>query len=194
MPSGITPRPCVARIATHRLVLRLRQYSHCRHSGVYSGMTWSPFFSDVTPAPTSATMPAPSWPRMAGNSPSGSAPDSVYSSVWQMPVALISTSTSPARGPSTSTVSRLSGLPASRATAARTFIASLPCGGDYCFFWPSSPNCSRYAITFFRFVASFRPGKIILVCGTTVCGDSRYLSSSSGVQVMPESLFAGEYS
>ena len=33
-PSGITPFPCVARIATHRLVLRDRQYSHCRHSGV----------------------------------------------------------------------------------------------------------------------------------------------------------------
>ena len=26
-----------------------RQYSHSRHSGVYSGMTWSPFFSDFTP-------------------------------------------------------------------------------------------------------------------------------------------------
>src|SRR5262249_15055896 len=34
-------------------------------------MTWSPFFTLVTPGPTSTTMPAPSWPRMAGNSPSG---------------------------------------------------------------------------------------------------------------------------
>src|SRR5450830_1933729 len=51
-------------------------------------MTWSPFFSVVTPGPTSTTMPAPSWPRMAGKSPSGSAPESVYSSVWQMPVGL----------------------------------------------------------------------------------------------------------
>ena len=47
----------------------------------------------------STTTPAPSWPRIAGNSPSGSAPESVNSSVWQMPVALISTSTSPACGP-----------------------------------------------------------------------------------------------
>jgi hypothetical protein len=28
VPSGITPWPCVARIATHRLVLPDRQYSH----------------------------------------------------------------------------------------------------------------------------------------------------------------------
>ena len=30
-------------------------------------MTWSPTSSDVTPGPTSRTMPAPSWPRMAGS-------------------------------------------------------------------------------------------------------------------------------
>src|SRR5262249_36434950 len=85
-------------------------------------MTWSPLATLVTPGPTSTTMPAPSWPRMAGNSPSGSAPERVNSSVWQRPVALISTSASPARGPSRSTVSMTSGLPASWATAARTFI------------------------------------------------------------------------
>src|SRR5258705_780939 len=62
-------------------------------------MTRSPFFTLVTPRPTSTTTPAPSWPRIAGNNPSGSAPDSVNSSVWQTPVALISTSTSPSRGP-----------------------------------------------------------------------------------------------
>src|SRR4029453_6676525 len=87
-----------------------------------------PFFTLVTPAPTSRTMPAPSCPRIAGNSPSGSAPDRVNSSVWQMPVAMISTSTSPPRGPSRSTVATASGSPALCATAARTFIgsASLP--------------------------------------------------------------------
>ena len=51
MPSGIRPLPCVARIAWHRLVLRDRQNLHCRHSGVYSGMTWSPVLSVVTPGP-----------------------------------------------------------------------------------------------------------------------------------------------
>src|SRR5580700_9615369 len=88
-------------------------------------MTWSPTCSEVTPAPTSTTIPAPSCPRMVGNRPSGSAPESVNSSVWQMPVALISTITSPALGPSSRTVSTCSGLPASNATAARTSIAVL---------------------------------------------------------------------
>src|SRR5947207_14991207 len=54
--------------------------------------------------------------------PSGSAPESVNSSVWQMPVALISTRTSPAFGPSRSTVSIASGAPALCATAALTFM------------------------------------------------------------------------
>src|SRR5436190_19581710 len=67
-------------------------------------------------------MPAPSCPRIAGNNPSGSAPDNVNSSVWQTPVALISTSTSPAFGPSSSTSSTTSGLPAAYATAARVFM------------------------------------------------------------------------
>src|SRR5580765_6448793 len=85
-------------------------------------MTWSPFCTDVTPGPTSSTMPAPSWPKITGNSPSGSAPERVNSSVWQTPVALISTSTSPAFGPSSSTSSTTSGFPTSQATAARVFI------------------------------------------------------------------------
>ena len=76
-------------------------------------MTWSPFFSVVTPGPTSTTTPAPSWPKIAGNRPSGSAPERVNSSVWHTPLALISTITSPAFGPSRSTVSITSGLPAS---------------------------------------------------------------------------------
>src|ERR1700724_1774358 len=91
-------------------------------------MTWSPFFTEVTPGPTSTTMPAPSWPRIAGKRPSGSAPDSVNSSVWQMPVALISTITSPAFGPSSCTVVISSGFPAAVATAARTSMARAPVG------------------------------------------------------------------
>src|SRR4029079_14945772 len=61
---------------------------------------------------------------MAGKSPSGSAPERVNSSVWHTPVALISTSTSPARGPSRSTSSTTSDLPASNATAARVFMVA----------------------------------------------------------------------
>src|SRR6185503_14010800 len=83
-------------------------------------MTWSPFARVVTPGPTSTTTPAPSCPRIAGNRPSGSAPERVNSSVWQMPVALISTSTSPAFGPSRRTFSITRGAPALCATAART--------------------------------------------------------------------------
>src|ERR1700722_6730493 len=88
-------------------------------------MTWSPRFTEATPAPTSTTTPAPSCPRIAGNSPSGSAPESVNSSVWQMPVALISTITSPAFGPSSRTVVISSGFPAAVATAARTSMGGL---------------------------------------------------------------------
>src|SRR5215467_13218292 len=87
-------------------------------------MTWSPFLTLVTPGPTSTTTPAPSWPRIDGNNPSGSAPDSVNSSVWQMPVALTSTSTSPALGPSRSTSMTSSGFPFSTATAARVFMTA----------------------------------------------------------------------
>src|SRR5205085_2500583 len=88
-------------------------------------MTWSPFRTEVTPAPTSTTTPAPSWPRIAGNRPSGSAPDRVNSSVWQMPVALISSSTSKAFGPSSCTVITSSGLPGATATAARTSMCQV---------------------------------------------------------------------
>src|SRR5436190_22958979 len=123
-----------------RLVFRDTQYSHSRHSGTYSGMTWSPFFRLFTPGPTSTTTPAPSCPRMDGNNPSGSAPESVYSSVWQMPVAIISTSTSPAFGPSSCTVSMASGAPALCATAARTSITSPP---EFIFNSKRSPQRTR---------------------------------------------------
>src|SRR5216683_1068171 len=88
-------------------------------------MTWSPFLRLATPGPTSTTIPAPSWPRIAGNSPSGSAPDSVYASVWQIPLAFTSTSTSPAFGPSSRTVSIARGWPALWATAARVSMDHL---------------------------------------------------------------------
>src|SRR5215510_4082163 len=61
-----------------------------------------------------------------GNAPSGSAPDSVYASVWQTPVATLRINTSPFFGPARSTSSTLSGLPASHATAALVFIVRSP--------------------------------------------------------------------
>src|SRR4030095_17122794 len=95
VPSGITPLPCVARIAVHRLVLRDRHDLHCRHSGVYSGITWSPLCTLVTPAPTSTTTPAPSWPRMAGERASGSAAQRGERAGGERPGRLYSTRGSP---------------------------------------------------------------------------------------------------
>jgi hypothetical protein len=46
--------------------------------------------------------------------------------VWQIPVAITSTMTSPARGPSMSIVSIVRGWPASQATAARVFMRYRP--------------------------------------------------------------------
>src|SRR5690606_40889352 len=73
-----------------------------------------PSLHDALPIP-STTTPAPSWPRTAGNTPSGSSPDNVKASVWHTPVWVILMSTSPLRGGSTSisTISR--GFPASKA-------------------------------------------------------------------------------
>src|SRR5690606_8646726 len=121
----MTPLPWVARTATHRLVLPLLQNRHWPHSAVYSGMTWSPGLTDVTPSPTSTTMPAPSWPSTAGNTPSGSSPDRVKASVWHSAVWVIFTSTSPALGGATSISTICSGWPAAKATAARDFMGKL---------------------------------------------------------------------
>src|SRR3954452_17291826 len=102
-------------------------------------MTWSPFATLVTPRPTSTTTPARSWPRIAGKRPSGSAPERVNSSVWQMPVALISTSASPAFGPCNCTVSILNAAPALWATAARTSMC-------HSFHWPGDGEPMHLAI------------------------------------------------
>src|SRR5688500_11648603 len=80
-------------------------------------------------------MPAPSCPKIAGNRPSGSAPERVNSSVWHTPDALISTSTSPSRGPSRSRVITSRGLPAARATAARVFMSDGWC------YWLGTWDC-----------------------------------------------------
>src|SRR5690606_20874864 len=93
-------------------------------------MTWSPGLTLVTPSPTSTTTPAPSWPSTAGNSPSGSSPLSVNASVWQTPVWVIFTSTSPLRGGSTSISTISSGCPAAKATAARDFMDVLRMRGS----------------------------------------------------------------
>src|SRR5690606_4338270 len=71
-------------------------------------------------------MPAPSWPSTTGNRPSGSSPDKVKASVWQTPVWVIFTSTSPALGGATSISTICRGWPGPKATAARDFMAWTP--------------------------------------------------------------------
>src|SRR5690606_12329310 len=111
--------------ATHRLVLPDLQNRHSPHSAVYSGITWSPGLTLVTPSPTSTTTPAPSCPSTAGNTPSGSSPDRVDATVWHSAVWVIFTSTSPFRGRATSSSTISSGFPGAKATAARDFMAWL---------------------------------------------------------------------
>ena len=71
-------------------------------------MMWSPGLTLVTPAPTSSTMPAASWPSTMGRG-SGQSPFMMCQSLWQMPVALTFTRASPARGPSCWTSTTWSG-------------------------------------------------------------------------------------
>ncbi len=50
----------------HRLVLPDLQNLHSPHSAVYSGITWSPTLTLVTPSPTASTMPPPFVAQDAG--------------------------------------------------------------------------------------------------------------------------------
>src|SRR5690606_32842814 len=68
----------------------------------------------------------------AGNTPSGSSPESVKASVWHSAVWVIFTSTSPCFGPSRSSSTICSGLPGSKATAARVFMGGSCNGGGVC--------------------------------------------------------------
>src|SRR5690349_7504006 len=114
VPSGRWPWFCSARIAMQRFVRGERQCSHSRHWGENSVTTWSPTATSVTPSPTASTT--------AGAYPDGSAPEAVYMSVWQTPVATSRTSTSPACGSWRSTSWTTSGFPNSSSTAARILV------------------------------------------------------------------------
>src|SRR5215472_11647894 len=102
-----------------------RQLRHCPHHG-QPITTLSPTATSVTPGPTSATMPAPSWPSTPGGG-KGRSPSRVIASVWHTPVATICTRTSPGPGGSSSTSSTLNGLYSFSETAAVTLMrVSLP--------------------------------------------------------------------
>jgi hypothetical protein len=87
--------------------VRSTQNEHSPHGGLQATMTWSPTFTEVTPSPTSAMTPAPSWPSTAGAG-WGMVPVMPERSEWHTPVAAILTFTSPATGSTTSTSSRIS--------------------------------------------------------------------------------------
>src|SRR4051795_3350303 len=81
------------------------QFGHSPHE-LYDSTTWSPGCTWATPAPTSSTTPAPSWPRTAGSG-TGTIWSRMTWSVWQTPGATTRTSTSPGPGASSSS-SRIS--------------------------------------------------------------------------------------
>src|SRR4029453_3904150 len=88
---GMAPMPKV--MFRHRLgCLRSMQYLHCPHGALQAMITWSPGCTDVTPSPTSATTPAPSWPGTNGAG-CGMVPFMPETSEWHTPVAMILTFT-----------------------------------------------------------------------------------------------------
>src|SRR6516165_12820720 len=95
-----------------------RQFRHVPHHG-QPITTLSPAATLDTPAPTAATMPAPSWPSTPGAG-NGMSPSRASASVWQTPDATIRTSTSPAPGSSSSTSATVSGVNSFSNTAAVT--------------------------------------------------------------------------
>src|SRR5215212_9315107 len=75
-----------------------------------------PGLTEVTPAPTSATMPAPSWPSTDGAG-HGMVPSSTLTSLWQRPALVTWTLTSPGPGSFTSTPSATEALAPSNTMA-----------------------------------------------------------------------------
>ena len=82
-----------------------------------------PFTQPITPAPTSSTIPAISWPGTRGYWMPGQWPSFVNISLWQMPHACTRTRTSPGPGCGTSRSTNSIGPPG-RVTCA-TFILAM---------------------------------------------------------------------
>ncbi|GAA2994003.1 hypothetical protein GCM10020229_03120 [Kitasatospora albolonga] len=98
----------------------VRQSGH-RPQEVKVSTTGWPGRRPVTALPTRRTVPAPSWPSTAGSGP-GVCPARTLRSVWQIPAAATSTSTSSGRGSSSRTGSSRKGSPGPRTTAAVALI------------------------------------------------------------------------
>src|SRR5918997_6209104 len=78
--------------------------------------TCCPGLTELTPGPTSATMPAPSWPSTEGDG-HGMVPSSTLTSLWQRPAFVTWTLTSPGPGSLTSTPSATEALAPSNTMA-----------------------------------------------------------------------------
>src|SRR5262245_1834829 len=87
-------------------------------------MTWSPSARPCVPVPTLSTTPAPSSPSTMGTGTPFQLPSAAWRQLWQTPLAVMRTVTSPARGGSSSSSSVRSGLPCSKSTDARMASSS----------------------------------------------------------------------
>ena len=103
--------------------LRSMQNLQVPQGALQAMITWSPGATEVTPSPTSAMTPAPSWPGTNGAG-CGMVPFMPETSEWQTPVAWILTLTSPGPTGPSSMSSRISSLssPVLRSTAARMAV------------------------------------------------------------------------
>src|SRR5689334_8631918 len=106
---------------SHRFVMPWAQNRQCPQVGRNEQTTWSPGLSRLTPAPTSSTTPAPSWPPTIGYR-TGMSPVRRWSSEWHRPAAANRISTSPSRGGSRSSSMTSQSLPMSLSTAALVFM------------------------------------------------------------------------
>src|ERR1700733_7343727 len=91
--------------------------------GIQLSTTWSPSATECTSGPTASTMPAPSWPPIAGSDSIGRSPTRTCSSEWHRPEAARRTSTSPALGPSSVSSSISHSPPYSHRAAVCVFIS-----------------------------------------------------------------------
>ena len=106
-----------------RLGLPITQFSHLPQVDTKAITTRSPGATEVTPSPTSSTVPAASWPRTTGSGHLAF-PCMKWRSLRQTPAAPTFIFTSPALGGSRSTSSITRGVLASYSTAAFVFIVA----------------------------------------------------------------------
>ncbi|MCY1540003.1 hypothetical protein D9M68_756170 [compost metagenome] len=105
---------------SQRVSQPVRQCSQQPHAVYSQGTpTRSPSLTRLTPAPTAATKPTPSWPGMKGRLGfTGQSPSAACRSVWQTPEASIFTRICPGPGRGTFTSSIRKGSPKAWTTAA----------------------------------------------------------------------------